>query len=205
MEQDNDQKKGITTSPCLVARLMGLDSMPVSPCSTPPSSISRSKSTSYLQSTRPVFFTTDQRVKTSSVSFREVPTFLKQENEDFLVLTFNADDKESNSSRTKVDEKDHEKIKERRRSSRRRLSSELESLVQDGGWMKVNKKEIAVEMIRKDEEIFQSNCELGDEEVKTMNWIARNGWNSEQVEEIAVETGLEILSFLLLEVVKEFY
>lgn len=78
-------------SPGIVARLMGLESMPVHPSEL----IGRTRSTNSLESW-PGFLSErcqSPQVRTS-VSFREVPTYLRQENEDFLLLNFASDDRE---------------------------------------------------------------------------------------------------------------
>ncbi|ONK62517.1 uncharacterized protein A4U43_C07F4900 [Asparagus officinalis] len=89
-----EEQKKPPQSPCLVARLMGLDTMPVHPY-TPTESISRSRSTNsvdgfngFLSGKRN--WMTNHR---TSQSFREEPTFLRKENEDFLVLSFVPDEK----------------------------------------------------------------------------------------------------------------
>ncbi|XP_008793135.2 uncharacterized protein LOC103709513 [Phoenix dactylifera] len=85
-------EKKATRTPGIVARLMGLESMPVCPCAAS-ESIGRSRSTNSLE-TWPGFLSERSRcppVRTS-LSFREVPTYLRQENEDFLLLSFAPDD-----------------------------------------------------------------------------------------------------------------
>ncbi|KAG1339090.1 putative transcriptional regulator ATRX [Cocos nucifera] len=82
-------------SPGIVARLMGLEAMPVCPYAPASELIGRSRSTNSLESW-PGFLSERSQsppVRTSQ-SFREVPTYLRQENEDFLLLSFTPDDKE---------------------------------------------------------------------------------------------------------------
>ncbi|KAL3750526.1 hypothetical protein ACJRO7_011516 [Eucalyptus globulus] len=127
-ECDNDrdqfkskEKNEPNTTPGIVARLMGLESLPntssvhahKSPCS-----ISRSRSLSYLD------FKEDehgdetkwQHLQVSStLSFRETPTYLEVENEEFLVLNFgNGSKKEGRKRRSSKS-----KIQERRTGERR--------------------------------------------------------------------------------------
>ncbi|CAL9123362.1 unnamed protein product [Musa textilis] len=80
------QKKKPPASPCVVARLMGLDSMPVFPY-TPPDSVKRSRSAESWPGVSCSEGSRGMQIKTS-VSFRGAPTYLRQENEEFLVLSF---------------------------------------------------------------------------------------------------------------------
>ncbi|RWW43757.1 hypothetical protein BHE74_00050559 [Ensete ventricosum] len=83
------QKKKPPASPCVVARLMGLDSMPVFPY-TPPDSVMRSRSANSAESWPGVSCSEGcdgVQIKTS-LSFLGAPTYLRQENEEFLVLSF---------------------------------------------------------------------------------------------------------------------
>lgn len=75
-----------TTTPGIVARLMGLESMGDIPCGSKPSSLSRSRSMNsmdYLGECNRMH----KRVN-STLSFREAPNFLLTENENFLVFSF---------------------------------------------------------------------------------------------------------------------
>ncbi|CAL9165774.1 unnamed protein product, partial [Musa hybrid cultivar] len=88
------KKKKPPATPCIVARLMGLDSMPVFPY-TPPM-VTRSRSTNSVESW-PGFLCSERssgaaQIRTPS-SFREAPTYLRQENDDFLVMSFTPEDK----------------------------------------------------------------------------------------------------------------
>ncbi|TKY47160.1 hypothetical protein E2542_SST29217 [Spatholobus suberectus] len=77
-----------TTTPGIVARLMGLESIEI-PCGSRPSSLSRSRSMNsvdYLGECNGMEVL-HKRVK-STLSFREAPTFLLHESEKFLVLSF---------------------------------------------------------------------------------------------------------------------
>lgn len=89
-----EEQKKPPQSPCLVARLMGLDTMPVHPY-TPTESMSRSRSTNSADGF--YGFLSGKRnwiaKHRTSQSFREEPTFLRKENEDFLVLSFAPDEK----------------------------------------------------------------------------------------------------------------
>nr|XP_010937856.1 uncharacterized protein LOC105057099 [Elaeis guineensis] len=94
-------------SPGIVARLMGLESMPVYPCAAS-ELVARSRSTNSLESW-PGFLSKrshSPQFKTLQ-SFHETPTYLKQENDDFLLLSFMSDDREeamaSNGMRTRMD------------------------------------------------------------------------------------------------------
>uniref|UniRef100_A0A1D1YKN3 Uncharacterized protein TP_0369 n=1 Tax=Anthurium amnicola TaxID=1678845 RepID=A0A1D1YKN3_9ARAE len=91
-------------APGIVARLMGLESMPAAPPCAPYRPIGRSRSTGspegwpeFLQppnSTR----SPQQILPSQSHSFRELPTFLRKENDEFLLLSFTADDGEGTST-----------------------------------------------------------------------------------------------------------
>ncbi|THU46356.1 hypothetical protein C4D60_Mb09t04080 [Musa balbisiana] len=89
------KKKKPPATPCIVARLMGLDSMPVFPY-TPPETVTHSRSTNSVESW-PGFLCSERssgaaQIRTPS-SFREAPTYLRQENDDFLVMSFTPEDK----------------------------------------------------------------------------------------------------------------
>ncbi|PUZ63843.1 hypothetical protein GQ55_3G099200 [Panicum hallii var. hallii] len=82
-------------SPCIVARLMGLDAMPAeSPHAqpTPPLPLRRSRSASSAEgSPRPSPWDAQQqqpRVVRASASLREKPAYLMQESDEFLLLSF---------------------------------------------------------------------------------------------------------------------
>ncbi|URE35287.1 hypothetical protein MUK42_06475 [Musa troglodytarum] len=89
------KKKKPPATPCIVARLMGLDSMPVFPY-TPPETVTRSRSTNSVESW-PGFLCSERSSDTAQIrtpsSFREAPTYLRQENDDFLVMSFTPEDK----------------------------------------------------------------------------------------------------------------
>lgn len=82
-----------TTTPGIVARLMGLESIASSemPCSSKPGSLSRSRSMNSMDQDClgdcNGMQGLQKKVK-STLSFREVPTFLLIENEKFLVFSF---------------------------------------------------------------------------------------------------------------------
>ncbi|MED6191665.1 hypothetical protein PIB30_002475 [Stylosanthes scabra] len=98
-----------TTTPGIVARLMGLDSMVEMPSN---SSLSRSKSMNSVdclgEGNR--MDGLHKRVK-STLSFRELPTFLLLENENFFVLTFENKKKKKNVSGEELKEKKRENVK----------------------------------------------------------------------------------------------
>ncbi|KAM0948129.1 hypothetical protein DsansV1_C07g0075051 [Dioscorea sansibarensis] len=119
----NEAEQKPAPSPGLVARLMGLDSMPVFPY-TPPSSMGRSRSTSSLESW-PLFLSGERcneslKMRTS-VSFREAPTFLRQENEDFLLLTFTSEPSEEKAKKELKQVKEMKKEKVNRREDKKKI------------------------------------------------------------------------------------
>lgn len=85
-------------SPGLVARLMGLESMPVlsDTTSSTTSSVRRSRSTNSTENWNGFLSGLHKnwaaKSGTSSQSFRETPTFLRAESEDFLILSFGPED-----------------------------------------------------------------------------------------------------------------
>ena len=83
-------------SPGLVARLMGLDSMPAHPY-TPTESIRRSRSANSVEGWNGILSGQKKNWAAAghrtSQSFREEPTFLRKESEDFLVLSFDPNEK----------------------------------------------------------------------------------------------------------------
>ncbi|KAM0876747.1 hypothetical protein ACQ4PT_035966 [Festuca glaucescens] len=85
-------------SPCIVARLMGLDAMPTPP---PPRdhqrTLRRSRSASSAEGLSPLPPTPccsprPRVVRTTSASFSDRPTYLRRENDEFLLLSFSPDD-----------------------------------------------------------------------------------------------------------------
>ncbi|KAF6993508.1 hypothetical protein CFC21_010391 [Triticum aestivum] len=92
-----EEEGAMARSPCIVARLMGLDAMP-----TPPrdqqQTLRRSRSASSAEgwsSPTPCCFGDAPRrrvVRTTSASFRDRPTYLRRENDEFLLLSFSPDD-----------------------------------------------------------------------------------------------------------------
>lgn len=113
------------TAPSVVAKLMGLDSMPnviVTSSSTTPGSITRSRSMNSIDCCEGICNDHDRmraelrRVK-STLSFRDVPmpTFFELENEDFFVLSFEngrSDDKEEKRLKEKICEKGFGELKQ---------------------------------------------------------------------------------------------
>ncbi|XP_077213948.1 uncharacterized protein LOC143848778 [Tasmannia lanceolata] len=93
----NQEKTMTAPSPGIVARLMGLESMPdelgwISPI---PNSIRRRRLEKSLNNW-PKFDSMQRqhRPVRTSMSFRKIPTFLRQENEEFLILSFGSDERE---------------------------------------------------------------------------------------------------------------
>ncbi|OMO90419.1 hypothetical protein COLO4_19173 [Corchorus olitorius] len=88
-----DKIDGSKVSPGIVARLMGLDSLPeISLLKTQvnPNSITRSRSMNsadYKQENDPIHGNKHRRVN-STLSFRDMPTYFELENEEFFVLSF---------------------------------------------------------------------------------------------------------------------
>ncbi|KAM3400434.1 hypothetical protein ACQJBY_005358 [Aegilops geniculata] len=92
------EEEATTRSPCIVARLMGLDAMPTPP-RDPQQALRRSRSASSAEgwsSPTPCCFGGDaprrRVVRTTSASFRDRPTYLRPENDEFLLLSFSPDD-----------------------------------------------------------------------------------------------------------------
>ncbi|XP_020522304.1 uncharacterized protein LOC18433420 [Amborella trichopoda] len=88
-----------TNTPNVVAKLMGLESMPENPSSgknlagsfvSAPNSLSRSRSVSAISDWSE--FHTEKHHHTRTCSFRESLTFLQQENGDFVLLSLKRDD-----------------------------------------------------------------------------------------------------------------
>ncbi|KAG0516757.1 hypothetical protein BDA96_09G030700 [Sorghum bicolor] len=106
-----------TRSPCIVARLMGLDAMPPEALAphaqlqaqrTPP--LRRSRSASSAEgSSSPWDRDTQQpqpRVVRASASLRERPAYLRQESDEFLLLSFSPDDQDPDREREVREELD---------------------------------------------------------------------------------------------------
>ncbi|KAJ3676356.1 hypothetical protein LUZ60_003768 [Juncus effusus] len=108
------KKETKSESPSIVARLMGLDSMPIVPSSSTSDSFTRSRSANSVESW-PGFINKRNQVSPvqSSISFREKPTYLRKENEEFLLLSFSPDENEDGFV------VNLEKMKRRRRKQRR--------------------------------------------------------------------------------------
>ncbi|XP_027337473.1 uncharacterized protein LOC113851198 [Abrus precatorius] len=77
----------ITTTPGIVARLMGLESIEI-PCVPKPSSLSRSRSMNSVDYLGECNGMEGHKKVKSTLSFREAPTFLLHENDNFLVFNF---------------------------------------------------------------------------------------------------------------------
>ncbi|KAG1371566.1 hypothetical protein COCNU_16G006600 [Cocos nucifera] len=122
-------------SPGIVARLMGLESMPVSPCAAS-ELVARSRSTNSLESW-PGFLSERSHSPEfrTSQSFREAPTYLKQENEDFLLLSFTSDDREeamaSNGMRSRMDFREMKEKKKGGHKAREEKNSRTERRIRE--------------------------------------------------------------------------
>ncbi|KAJ4772722.1 Ribonuclease H [Rhynchospora pubera] len=80
-------------SPNIVARLMGLDSMPISPHTSCLNSVGRSRSTNSVESWPGILTERSNASSVNSlVSFHEKPIYLREENDEFLVLSFTPDE-----------------------------------------------------------------------------------------------------------------
>lgn len=95
--KEEEEEEGATArSPCIVARLMGLDAMPTP--ARDQQTLRRSRSASSAEgwsSPTPCCFGDAPRrrvVRTTSASFRDRPTYLRRENDEFLLLSFIPDD-----------------------------------------------------------------------------------------------------------------
>ncbi|KAG0503230.1 hypothetical protein HPP92_003302 [Vanilla planifolia] len=121
-------------NPGIVARLMGLESMPTHPGAVP-DAISRTRSANSVEAWHGQGILGEQRSGQggdsrfmTSQSFRELPTYLRKENEEFLVLCFGIDDNcessEMNSSKKELlsdpDPNDMKESRAEKRSSRNR-------------------------------------------------------------------------------------
>lgn len=116
-------EKKIMPSPGIVARLMGLESMPVYPCAAASELVARSRSANSLESW-PGFLSErshSPQFRTSR-SFQEVPTYLRQESENFLLPSFTPDDGEeamaSNGMRRRMDLREVKERKKREHKTR---------------------------------------------------------------------------------------
>ncbi|XP_077214558.1 uncharacterized protein LOC143849440 [Tasmannia lanceolata] len=95
LDKKREDKTMTPPSPSIVARLMGLESMPVELGRIPkPNSIGRSRSVNSLSWSEFDPLQRQHRRVRTSLSFREIPTFLRQENEEFLILSFGSDERE---------------------------------------------------------------------------------------------------------------
>ncbi|KAB2616546.1 lisH domain-containing protein-like [Pyrus ussuriensis x Pyrus communis] len=125
------EKTEISATPSMVARLMGLDSIPddnlVSSQSTQ-NSVSRSKSMNSADRFDGSDSMQHHRVK-SSQSFREMPTFFELDNEEFFVLTFESERK---SKETKTKGRKCEKEQNEKTENRRKRKAEKKKQLQEG-------------------------------------------------------------------------
>nr|KYP76099.1 hypothetical protein KK1_020322 [Cajanus cajan] len=114
------------TTPGIVARLMGLESIEM-PCGSKPNSLSRSRSMNSVDCLGEFngMEVLHKRVK-STLSFREPPTFLLHESDKFLVLSFEGkgESREFKSSGRKR-EQGCEELKQKVRSERVKLSQNM--------------------------------------------------------------------------------
>ncbi|KAM1695066.1 hypothetical protein ACFX15_028694 [Malus domestica] len=124
------EKTEISAPPSIVARLMGLDSIPddnlVSSQSTQ-NSVSRSKSMNSADRFDGCDSMQHRRVK-SSRSFREMPTFLELDNEEFFVLSFESErkSKETETKGSKCEKEQSEKTENRRKRKAEKKKKQLE-------------------------------------------------------------------------------
>ncbi|KAJ4786408.1 Ribonuclease H [Rhynchospora pubera] len=80
-------------SPNIVARLMGLDSMTISPHNSRLNSVGRSRSTNSVESWPGILTERSNASSVNSlVSFHEKPIYLREENDEFWVLSFTPDE-----------------------------------------------------------------------------------------------------------------
>ncbi|KAE8772019.1 hypothetical protein D1007_56030 [Hordeum vulgare] len=95
--EPEEEEGAAARSPCIVARLMGLDAMPT-PARDQQATLRRSRSASSAEgwsSPTPCCFGDAPRrrvARTTSASFRDRPTYLRRENDEFLLLSFTPDD-----------------------------------------------------------------------------------------------------------------
>ena len=82
-------------SPCIVARLMGLDAMPADAPHAQPLALRRSRSASSAEGSPSPWDARQQhppRVVRASASLREKPAYLRRESDEFLLLSFSPED-----------------------------------------------------------------------------------------------------------------
>ncbi|XP_051227248.1 uncharacterized protein [Lolium perenne] len=131
-------------SPCIVARLMGLDAMP-----TPPQSplLRRSRSASSAEGVSPPPPTPccsprPRVARATSASFSDRPTYLRRENDEFLLLSFSPDDagdddglsaEYSPPSRRGADERKQRRERRRRRHGEPGRSRRLAAAAEECG------------------------------------------------------------------------
>ncbi|KAK3019281.1 hypothetical protein RJ639_004230 [Escallonia herrerae] len=125
-----EDKVGSSGTPGIVARLMGLDSMPgigLERTQRSPNSVARSRSMNSADSLKEFESTQGEhcRVK-SSLSFREAPTFLEQENEEFFILSF-----EELGWRNRKSEIDFGELKQRRAERSKQKNKTRESIYEE--------------------------------------------------------------------------
>ncbi|KAK3035464.1 hypothetical protein RJ639_032889 [Escallonia herrerae] len=125
-----EDKVGSSGTPGIVARLMGLDSMPrigLEKTQISPNSVARSRSMNSADSLKEFESMQGEhrRVK-SSLSFREAPTFLEQENEEFFILSF-----EELGSRNRKSEIVFGELKQRRAERSKKKNKTRESVYEE--------------------------------------------------------------------------
>ncbi|XP_062230651.1 uncharacterized protein LOC133928365 isoform X2 [Phragmites australis] len=119
-------------SPCIVARLMGLDAMPAEAPHDQPQALRRSRSASYAEGWPPPCSGGDAprpRAIRTSASLREKPAYLRQENEEFLLLSFSPEERSTKEgvsllladAGTRRGERRRDRAKEQGRGHRRKL------------------------------------------------------------------------------------
>ncbi|XP_059660877.1 uncharacterized protein LOC132307201 isoform X2 [Cornus florida] len=117
---ETEEKVGDTATPGVVARLMGLESMPridLANTQSTPSSISRCRSMNSVDSSKEF----ESRLVKTSLSFRETPTFL--ELDEFFVLSFeNGGESKKLGLKSKKSDMGFREMKSRKTESNRRQS-----------------------------------------------------------------------------------
>ncbi|GAV66604.1 VARLMGL domain-containing protein [Cephalotus follicularis] len=133
-ELSSKEKREVAAAPGIVARLMGLDSsaeINLSCASIGPNTISRSRSMNSVDCE----VNDDQiqgwyrRVK-STMSFREMPTFLELENDDFIVMSFEEESESNYGNKERKCEVGFEELKGRRKVKYRNKENKEERVLE---------------------------------------------------------------------------
>ncbi|KAI4328697.1 hypothetical protein L6164_021032 [Bauhinia variegata] len=146
-----DAREGKAANPGVVARLMGLDSLPnsnwVSKGATP-GSVPRSKSVNFMDYLLEFDLnqSSHRRVKTSA-SFREVPTLFEQKNHDLMVLYWDNESKDHDfGSRLRKSELGFGESKQRKKEG---SSSKSKEVMRERGNAKKEKNQVKNKKISK--------------------------------------------------------